>query len=189
MSHYLNAQIMDNLKAEPIILHKLTMEDAVIFDNTYARPELFWKINNSEEIGEESAEDFTKRMLWLCKYVYTIRLRSIPNEVIGSCVLYNWNKRKKEIFFGGSLLPEHWGKGIMPAAFNQMIEMAKYCLGAAFIKISILQSNQPATRMVEKLGFFNSMKDGELITYTRPVDLPPSTAKLIQKNKGFQQAI
>jgi len=180
---------MDNLKVDPIILQKLTIEDAVVFDNTYARPELFWKININDVIDNESAEDFTKRMLWLCKYVYTIRLRSDPTKVIGSCVLYNWNKKKKEIFFGGSLLPEFWGKGIMPSAFNQMVEMAKYCLGASFIKICIQINNQPATRMVEKLGFFNASKEDDLITYTRPVDLPPSTAKLIQKDKGFQQAI
>lgn len=180
---------MDNLKTQPISLQKLTIDDAVIFDNTYARPELFWKININDEIGNESAEDFTKRMLWLCKYVYTIRLKSNPHEVIGSCVLYNWNKKKKEIFFGGSLLPEYWGKGIMPSAFNQMLEMAKYCLGAAFIKICIHQDNQPATRMVKKLGFFNALKEDGLITYTRPIDLPPSTAKLIQKDNGFQQAI
>jgi len=180
---------MDSLKVAPIVLRKLTFEDAVIFDNVYARPELFWKININEEPGNETAEDFTKRMLWLCKYIYTVRLKSDPEKVIGCCVLYNWNKRKKEIYFGGSLLPEYWGKGIMPNAFNQMIEMAKYCLGATFIKICINESNQPATRMVEKLGFFNALKEEHLVTYTRPIDLPASTAKLVQNNNDISKAI
>ncbi|MEH6308419.1 GNAT family N-acetyltransferase [Olivibacter sp. CPCC 100613] len=180
---------MDTLKVEPIVLRKLTIEDAEIFDNIYTRPDLFWKININDEIGNETAEEFTKRMLWLCKYIYTIRLRNEPEKVIGCCVLYNWNKKKKDIFFGGSLLPEYWGKGIMPTAFNQMVEMAKYCLGASFIKICINEDNQPATRMVEKLGFFNALKEADFVTYTRPIDIPASTAKLIHKDKGFQQAI
>lgn len=180
---------MDSLKVAPIVLRKLTIEDAVVFDNVYARPDLFWKININEEPANETAEEFTKRMLWLCKYIYTIRLKGDPEKVIGSCVLYNWNKKKKEIYFGGSLLPEYWGKGIMPSAFNQMMEMAKYCLGAAFIKICITETNQPATRMVEKLGFFNAVKEEEYVTYTRPIDLPASTAKLVQKNNDISKAI
>jgi len=180
---------MDKIKATPILLHKLTIDDAAIFDNTYARPELYWKINSDEFDQNEDAVEFTKRMLWLCKYIYTIRLRTEPSQVIGSCVLYSWNKRTKEIFFGGTLLPEYWGKGIMPNVFNQMTEMAKYCLGAAFIKIRISKDNDRAKRMVEKLGFFNAVETDGLVTYTRPVDLPPSTARLINKDKGFQQAI
>lgn len=176
------------MKAEPIIIKKLTIEDSEIFNNVYARPELFRKINDDRSVNE-NAEDFAKRMLWLCKYIYTIRLKRDPLKVIGACVLYNWNKKKKEIFFGGSILPEYWGKGIMPNAFNQMMEMAKYCLGASYIKITINKDNQPAKRMVEKLGFFNAVENKNLITYSRPIDLPPSIAKLINKNKGFQRAI
>ncbi|HWV75461.1 MAG TPA: GNAT family protein [Pseudosphingobacterium sp.] len=180
---------MDNLKAEPIIIRKLSQADAEIFNNIYTRPDLFWKINVDDNSGNESAEEFTKRMLWMCKYIYTIRLKRDPDKVLGSCVLYNWNKRTKEIYFGGALDPKYWGMGIMPSAFNQMMEMAKYCIGASFIKICVNDDNKQAIRMAEKLGFFNAFKENGLITYMRPIDLPASTAKLINKDRGFQQAI
>lgn len=180
---------MDNLKAEPIIIRKLSQTDSEIFNNIYTRPDLFWKINVDDNLADESAEAFTKKMLWMCKYICTIRLKHDPSKVLGSCVLYNWNKRTKEIYFGGALVPEYWGMGIMPNAFNQMVEMAKYCIGATSIKITISDDNKPAIRMVEKLGFFNAFKNHGLVTYTRPIDLPASTAKLINKDRGFQQAI
>jgi [ribosomal protein S5]-alanine N-acetyltransferase len=180
---------MDNLKAEPIIIRKLSQADAEIFNNIYTRPDLFWKIDVDDNSGNESAEEFTKRMLWMCKYIYTIRLKRDPDKVLGSCALYNWNKRTKEIYFGGALDPNYWGMGIMPSAFNQMVEMAKYCIGASFIKICVNEDNKQAIRMAEKLGFFNAFKENGLITYMRPVDLPASTAKLLNKDRGFQQAI
>lgn len=187
----MNAQNAQNsFSHNSIVLKKLSIEDAQVFDDIYARPELSGKINYDDEHGEdEDAHQFTKRMLWLCKFIYTMRFKDDPNEVVGSCVLYNWNKKRKEIYFGGSLMPRYWGNGLMSLAFNQMMEMAKYCLGAERIKIALAKDNTKGIKMAEKLGLSVADTIDNLLIYSKPLSIHPTFTKFTNKPKiGYQNA-
>ncbi len=179
---------MTALSSNAILLRKLSIEDAQVFDNIYTRPELSGKINDdTQHTHDDDAEGFTRRMLWLCKFIYTLRLKDKPSEVVGSCVLYNWNKKRKEIYFGGSLLPQYWGKGMMSVAIGHMVEMAKYCLGAEKLNIALKKNNANGIRMAEKLGFTRSETNNDLFIYSRPIRVNPTVSKLDNNQKSWQQ--
>lgn len=173
---------MKNLKKEEIFLRKLTIGEAEVFNDIHSRPALSGKIDHDNYIKEDNALEFTKRMLWLCQFIYTIRLKTSKKEVVGSCVLYNWDKENKSIYFGGSLIPAYWGYGFMSAAFSQLMEMAKYYLGARIVKINVKKENEQARKMVEKLGFSIEEQLEESLLFSRPIDFEPSEGKLTTNN-------
>ncbi|WP_028297586.1 GNAT family N-acetyltransferase [Olivibacter sitiensis] len=182
---------MKNLKNQEVILRKLSIEEAEIFNDIHYRPVLYGKIDCDNYAQEDNAIDFTKRMLWLCKFIYTIRLKDKPQEIIGTCTLYNWDKESKSVHFGGSLQPKYWGNGFMAAALSQMLELAKYCLGAKQIKINIKPENEQACRMAYKLGFSIHRQASDCTILRRKIDVKPFDGALIKHNnmnKNLQQA-
>lgn len=181
---------MKNLKNQEVILRKLNIDEAEIFNDIHYRPALSGKIDCDNYAEENDAMNFTKRMLWLCKFVYTIRLKQEPEMIIGTCILYNWDKESKSIHFGGSLDPNYWGNGYMASALSQIMELAKYCLGAKEVKINIKKDNEQACKMAYKLGFSQEKYDSDCIILSRPVDLAPLQSALMKDKlakKNLQQ--
>lgn len=82
-------------------------------------------------------------------YIWTIRLKNQPEKIIGVCALHHWNKIKKDIEIGGTLLPEYWGKNMMKRVFEQLLEF----VGKLWIDTIIGKKsprNIQAIKMVEK---------------------------------------
>lgn len=101
----------------------------------------------------ENAEQFALRIAASSEMIWTIRLCRQPQAIIGDCALHGWDKERGEIGFGGSLIPEYWGKGVMAAAFRLVTAFARnnYPIGA--VKCTTVPSNRQAIRFAEKLGF------------------------------------
>ena len=95
--------------------------------------------------------EFTKHIISLCNNIYTIRTIDNQSEIIGDCALHDWNKEKKEIEIGGTLLPEYLGKGIMKSAFELLIEFAQkeYAVDKIIAKTEI--TNDKALKFAEKI--------------------------------------
>lgn len=144
---------------DKIILEQLTENDA----------EFFYDINSRLNFGDnpflpgESPKEFTTRIISLCEFVFTIRLKDYPTIIVGECALHSWDKKTKEIEVGGSLYPDYWGKGLMQSAFDLLAAIAKQNLGAEILRGQTKTNNLAAIRLVEKMGFEKYRIDGDSI--------------------------
>lgn len=144
---------MENRKSLNVVLKKLSLSEAKEFCDLYSSPQQYGSLYYECYTDDETYEEVTKRLLWLSKCIYTIRLSSAPKKVIGSCMIYKGGHRRGETFIGGVLLPEYRNKGIMSEAFKQMLDMAKFAYGVNEIKILIRTINENVLQMVKTLGF------------------------------------
>ncbi len=101
----------------------------------------------------ETAECFAKRIVSMCEMLWTIRLVSYPNTVIGDCALHHWDRETHEIEFGGSLAPAYWGSGIMASAFKLVAAFAKTNYSIKALRCTTSSTNHNARRFAEKMGF------------------------------------
>ncbi len=145
--------LMKNYEKTGIVLRKLSLSEAREFCHLHSFPQQYGTYYQDLYENDESPEEFTKRLLWLAKCVYTIRLKSAPDKIIGSCMIYKGGKNRKDMYVGGTLLPEYRNKGLMVEAFNQMLEMAKYFYGVNEVKILLNSINDQVIQIMDKLGF------------------------------------
>lgn len=141
---------------ENIILKQLTDADALAFYRLYAE-------NERTVTGNKTPLEFTRHIISLCNHIFSIRMADDPEIIIGDCALHDWDKAKGEIEIGGTLLPEYWGKGIMQAAFEQLIELAQqqYVVNKIVAKTEI--ANTKAIKFALKMGFKESETDGRTV--------------------------
>lgn len=151
--------IADILFNDNVILKKLTERDANFLYSIYSRPELLSNFEDSPFLPNETPQQFTNRIISMCKFIWTIRQVHNPELVVGDCALHHWNKHKAEIAIGGSLLPEYWGQGIMQSAFEILIEVARDHLGIKVLLGLTKTRNLKAIRLVEKMGFEKAILD------------------------------
>lgn len=147
------------LSNDKVILQKLTLKDAGFFYEIYSHPALTVNFDERPFLPDETATEFTERIISICEYIFTIRPTGKPGLIIGDCALHHWDKQKSEIVIGGSLFPEHWGKGYMQAAFELLTEIAKQELGVKTLLGPTKTRNTKAIRLVEKMGFIKYQTD------------------------------
>jgi len=151
---------MENRKSS-ILLKKLVLKDAQAFYDLQAYPELCGSAYQEFYSPDEKPEEFTKRLLWLSKCIYTIRLKTDPNKIIGACMIYKSGKFKKDAYLGGTLLPQYRGEGLLFDAFNEMLEIANYFYGIYEVKMVLNALNEHVLQFVKKLGFSEDKKARE----------------------------
>lgn len=156
-------------KNDKIILKELTKEDADYLYNIYSHPEVRLNLDESPFLENETAVEFTERIISICEYIFTIRTVQEPNIIIGDCALHHWNKENKEIAIGGSLFPQYWGKNYMKYAFELLHEIAKNELGVKTIIGVTNTINKKAIRMVEKMGYLKHKVDENDIIMKREI--------------------
>jgi ribosomal-protein-alanine N-acetyltransferase len=145
--------VLQNSKV--VILQPLTDDDAQAFFN------LYFSEKEDAVLPEETPLQFTRRIISLCEIIWTIRLSSEPDTIIGDCALHHWDSKTGEIQIGGSLYPEYRGHGYMAAAFEQAIAHARHQLGVRIITGHTTTNNHSAIKLVQKLGFVKSHEDDE----------------------------
>lgn len=151
-----------------IILKEISVKDAKSFYRLYFGDES--AIQDRKTDGEHmNPAQFTEHILSLCEELYSIRTVENEEIVIGDCALHHWNQEEKKIEIGGSLLPEYWGKGIMSAAFELLIALAKgkYQVNVLVAKTEI--TNLKALKFAEKLGFQKMTNEGNIIILEKRV--------------------
>ncbi|MDF2477417.1 MAG: hypothetical protein K0S24_2900 [Sphingobacterium sp.] len=163
---------MEVMKADgdriKIILKEMSVKDAESFYRLYFGDESAIQDRTTDEEHMNPVQ-FTEHILSLCEEVYSIRTVENENIVIGDCALHQWNQEENKIEIGGSLLPEYWGKGIMSAAFELLIALAKekYQVNVLVAKTEI--TNLKALKFAEKLGFQKMSNEGNIIILEKRV--------------------
>lgn len=150
-----------------IILNPATTNDSLFFYKLYSQPEVIKNYSKCPVNEGETAEQFAQRIILLCNFMYTIRLKDAPDLAIGDCAIHHWNKHKQRIYIGGSLLPAYWGKGYMQAAFDLLIETAVQELGVKLVFAETNVFNVKAIRLAEKLGFIEHKINEQTITMAK----------------------
>jgi len=151
---------MKNTNYQRIVLKKLRLAEAEDFFHLHDYPAIFGKYIqelNMEE--EETALAFTKRLLWLTEGIYTIRLSTDPQLIIGSALIYRGGESKNEFHFGGTTLPAYQGRGILLNAFDQIIELSKYCYNIPEVKVFLNVASNQASSTMSKLGFVSKQNN------------------------------
>ncbi|MFC6101040.1 GNAT family N-acetyltransferase [Olivibacter domesticus] len=172
---------MENEKKAGVVLRKLCLSDAREVCHLLDYPEQYGTYCKDLYANDESPEDFTRRLLWLSKCMYTIRLKSAPTVIVGACEIYKGGQNRKEIYVGGTLLPEYRDKGLMLDAFNQMLEMARYYYGIYEVKILLNTINDHVISVMEKLGFAKDKKNSGNTIYSKILQqyIPRRTTNLL----------
>lgn len=138
---------------DKVILEQLTENDADFFYDINSHPQLTVNYDESPFLPNETPREFTKRIISLCEFIFTIRQKENPELIVGDCALHHWNKETNEIVIGGSLFPTYWGKGIMQSAFELLTVIAKQDLDIKTLLGPTKTRNHKAIRLVEKMGF------------------------------------
>jgi len=144
---------------ENIILKQLIDADALAFHRLY-NPEGAWE---HAITGAKTPLEFTRHIISLCNHIFSIRMADDPDLIIGDCALHDWDKATGEIEIGGTLLPEYWGKGIMQAAFEQLIELAQQRYVVNKIVAKTEMANTKAIKFALKMGFKERETEGKTV--------------------------
>ena len=144
---------------DKVILEPLTENDADFFYGIYSHPQLTVNFDDSPFLPNETPSEFTKRIISICEFIFTIRPKENRDLIVGDCALHHWNKETHEIVIGGSLFPEYWGLGLMQSAFELLTAVAKQELGVKTLLGPTKTRNFKAIRLVEKMGFHKDKVD------------------------------
>lgn len=136
-----------------VTLRRLTTADSDFLSDIYNHPALVENLGGSAVLPNETPGQFADRIISSCVFIFTIRLPSTPDRIIGDCALHHWDPQNRTIEVGGSLFPEYWGQGYMEAAFELLTEIAKQELGVKTLMGITKTKNTQALRFAQKLGF------------------------------------
>ncbi|ANH83240.1 hypothetical protein A8C56_21680 [Niabella ginsenosidivorans] len=145
--------MQDTYSSNRIILQKLTVADALPFYTLYTYRKERTDFTENPFRKDERPAAFTERIIALCECIFTVRIKEKPEQIIGDCALHDWDPATGEIEIGGSLFPEFWGLGLMHAAFELLIGIAKNEFLAKAIIGKTNVDNRNAIRLVQKMGF------------------------------------
>lgn len=149
-----------------IILKALSDEDAIAF----------YRLYNPEAILEhavtraKSPLEFIRHIVLICNEIYSIRMLDAPDVIIGDCALHDWNRSKREIEIGGTLLPGYWGKGIMKAAFELLIARAQQQYVVDKIIAKTEKENLKAIKFAQKMGFKKTTTKDNIVVLIKYLD-------------------
>jgi ribosomal-protein-alanine N-acetyltransferase len=146
-----------------ILLKPLTTDDASHFYALYQNP----GVNHGSEpfLPGESPLDFTKRIIDACVEIYTIRLITDEETIIGDCALHDPDYQCEEIEIGGSLLPAFQGKGLMQEAFSLLEIRAREEYKMQCLIAKTEDRNNPAIMLMKKLGYSKRSEEKGIITF------------------------
>jgi len=152
-----------------ILLKPLTMADANSFYALYKNP----GVNHGREpfLPNESAIEFTSRLMAACVEIYTIRLAEQEETIIGDCALHDPDYQQREIEIGGSLLPAFQGKGYMREAFRLLEQRARGHHHMQYLITKTEHNNKSAARLMEKLGYIKRSEEKGIITFSKSLDI------------------
>lgn len=75
------------------------------------------------------------------------------NRVVGTCTLFNLDRRNRRAEVGYALASDCWGQGLMTEALGALIAYAFGPLDLTRLEADVDPRNAPSIRIVERLGF------------------------------------
>lgn len=92
-------------------------------------------------------------------------------DFLGAVGFNNWNKKNRSIEMGYWLLPEHWGKGVVTEAGNEVCRYAFEYMSVHRIEAVVETENLNSRKVMSALNFTNEgtrkdceIKDGKFIS-------------------------
>ena len=160
---------MDKIITSRLHLQKLTIGDAEAICHIYNNKKVatHFAIETIETDAEKKA--FTERIITNSHFIWTVRLSTAPNLIIGDCALHHLNGENNTIEIGGSLLPEYWGYSLMGEAFSAIIQFATANTNIKYIVGRTDPPNRQAIRCLQKLGFKIAASKEKEVRLTLPV--------------------
>lgn len=79
----------------------------------------------------------------------------LDDITVGYFRLSNYSKQNKNIYIGADIAPEYTGKGIAKEAYKKFIPHLFTMYGLNKISLEVLETNQRAINLYNKLGFVN----------------------------------
>jgi ribosomal-protein-alanine N-acetyltransferase len=99
--------------------------------------------------------------------IYTIRLRTDEETIIGDCALHDPNYSNSKIEIGGSLLPAFQSKGYMQEAFRLLEARARKIHQMQYLVAKTEEENKSAIMLMKKLGYSKRSEENGIITYCK----------------------
>ena len=157
-----------NLSTKRLFLRELRLDDA----------EEIFRLRSNKEVNDLIDRPSAKTIDDAIEFIRKIQAIAVNHGVIMwvitligdakliGTILYwhiEWEKNKAEI--GYELLPEYQGKGIMTEALEKVVEFGFEQLKFKIINADPNKKNDKSIRLLEKLGFKLTDKDGEYLVY------------------------
>ncbi len=176
---------MKLLPANSIITKRMCPSDAEAMAEIWSADHLHMVIPNDLRLEKEHSADFVSRMLWRCEFAWSVRLRNNPGRTIGFSFLYNWNKKHKEVYLSGFLVPGYEQKSLLVKTLEGSIEIAKQVLKARILCYTVARTNTACIEALQSIGFKPRSESGGEVILCRTADWQPrpgtSTTRYIYK--------
>ena len=152
----MNASIFHEIKGEKIYFKTLNTSDAEEI-HKYASDEdvsrfIGWKLMNTLNETREYIEEMLKRELAGTHLYASIVLKS-TQAIIGTAMIFNFDREAKHAEIGYVFHKDHWGKGYGTAIITLMNKFAFESLKLHKLHANVVGANIGSIRILEKNGF------------------------------------
>jgi [ribosomal protein S5]-alanine N-acetyltransferase len=136
-----------------LVLWPLTVADADSLFLRYTNVDVCRHYDKPPIHHRSETEAFIRHITTGDNVVFNVALVNAPDTVIGDCALHDWDKEAGSVEMGGSLMPHHWGKGLMQEALSKLSDFAKTRFGVHTLVLKTTNRNTQAIRLAQKMGF------------------------------------
>lgn len=107
----------------------------------------------TELAAQEQIDWYQSLLLGQTGYWWGICAPHSPQQLLGTCGLYEIDHYNQNADIGYWLLPEHWGLGIMHECLLSVLRFAFDELALHRVQAEIEPANIPSAKLIQKLGF------------------------------------
>jgi [ribosomal protein S5]-alanine N-acetyltransferase len=114
----------------------------------------YWSTPPMREVAEAQALLDEIRSTFLQRSLFQWGVARVEDDrVVGTCTLFNIDKRNRRAEIGYALARDCWGRGLMREALGALIDYAFGPLDLTRLEADVDPRNAPSIRIVERLGF------------------------------------
>ena len=114
----------------------------------------YWSTPPMRDIAEAQALFDEIRTSFLQRSLFQWGVARVEDDrVVGTCTLFNLDKRNRRAEIGYALARDCWGQGLMREALGALIDYAFGPLDLTRLEADVDPRNGPSIRIVERLGF------------------------------------
>ncbi|MFF2450521.1 GNAT family N-acetyltransferase [Neobacillus sp. NPDC058068] len=158
----MNISLFHSLESANICFKSLSTNDAQEIHNYAADEEVSrfigWSLMNTLNETSEYIETMVKRELAGTHLYASIVLKS-TQEIIGTAMIFNFDKEANQAEIGYVFHRDHWGKGYGTECVALMSDFAFETLNLHKLHASVVDANRGSARILEKNGY---VLEGEL---------------------------
>lgn len=152
----MNTKLFHSLEGEKIYFKALSTEDAQEIHSYASDPEVSifigWNLMNSLDETREYIELMLNREAEGTHLYASIVLKS-TNEIIGTAMIFNFDKEANKAEIGYLLHRDHWGKGYGTEIVALMTDFAFQSLHLHKLYAYVVDANIGSARILEKNGY------------------------------------